>query len=262
MTALGQRISFRLARQFPSATVQAQNSGPLVSFTFDDAPISAATTAAGILEDHGFRGTFYLSGGWLGGDGDVQPIMSAEQARELARRRHEIACHTYAHLDVGAQTWGALKDDLDKNRQCLADITGVEPTNFAYPFGRATYAKRQKLQSRFATCRGVVPGLNVNRIDLGLLRAAPLYGPEGADREVDRWIAANAERGGWLIFVTHDVRDNPTPYGTPPKVFSRVVKAALRSGAMCMTVKQAIDCVRGPTSAPAETEPAAGILLV
>jgi peptidoglycan/xylan/chitin deacetylase (PgdA/CDA1 family) len=35
----------------------------MVSFTFDDAPVSAATRGAGMLEEYDARGTFYISGG-------------------------------------------------------------------------------------------------------------------------------------------------------------------------------------------------------
>ena len=38
----------------------------MVSFTFDDLPKSAVTTGAGMLEAHGARGTFYVSGGLVG----------------------------------------------------------------------------------------------------------------------------------------------------------------------------------------------------
>ena len=76
MFALKQKLSRRLARHLHTSTVAARAFGPIVSFTFDDAPPSAATNGAAILEEFGLRGTFYLSGGWLGGDSDVQPIMS------------------------------------------------------------------------------------------------------------------------------------------------------------------------------------------
>ena len=117
MSTLGQKISSRLARHFPSGSVRAPHFGPIVSFTFDDAPPSAATTGAEILEEFDVRGTYYLSGGWLGRFGDIQPLMTADQARGLALRRHEIGCHTFNHTDVCGQDWSMLQADLDENRR-------------------------------------------------------------------------------------------------------------------------------------------------
>ena len=60
------RVNHRLAMHVPVERYRLNNATPMVSFTFDDIPKSAATTGAGILEDHGARGTFYVSGGLVG----------------------------------------------------------------------------------------------------------------------------------------------------------------------------------------------------
>ncbi len=43
-------------------------------------------------------------------------------------------------------------------------------------------------------------------------------------------IAENAKAGGWLIFATHDVADEPSRYGCAPACFTEVVRAARESG--------------------------------
>jgi peptidoglycan/xylan/chitin deacetylase (PgdA/CDA1 family) len=225
-----------MARVLPSATVHGSGFGPIVSFTFDDAPPSAATTGAAILEEFGLRGTFYLSGGWLDHCGDVQSTMTSAQARDLARRGHEIACHSYTHLDLSHRDWAAIEEDLDLNRRALSALAGATPRHFAYPFGHANCTAKRRLQSRFLTCRGITPGVNAGRIDLGLLKAVDVSGASRNDARIADWIAANIKRSGWLIFFTHDVQDAPTPYGARPDEFRGIVKAALASGATCLTV--------------------------
>jgi hypothetical protein len=49
---------------------------PLVSFSFDDAPASAATTGARILESHGARGAYFLSAGLAGQDSPMGPMLT------------------------------------------------------------------------------------------------------------------------------------------------------------------------------------------
>ena len=60
------RVSHRLAMHLRVGPFRLRNKTPIVSFTFEDIPKSAATTGAGILEDHGARGTFFVSGGLVG----------------------------------------------------------------------------------------------------------------------------------------------------------------------------------------------------
>lgn len=257
MFALRQKLSCRLARHFPSSTVEAHDFGPIVSFTFDDAPVSAATLGAPILEDEGVRGTYYLSGGMLGGHSDIQPIMSAAQAHELSERGHEIACHSFDHLDVHRQSLDGLSADLEKNRRLLTEVAGTAPTNFAYPYGRVSYRTKQRLQSQFRTCRGIYPGINIGKIDLGLLKAVPLYESGGGDEVNLGWIDVAARQGGWLIFITHDVQDSPTRFGTQSTQLRAYVRAAQRAGCACMPVNRAINWIEQSrrAAAPGEAKP-------
>ena len=72
----------------------------------------------------------------------------------------------------------------------------------------------------------------------------PLYDAECSYDQVVRWIAANVERTGWLIFVTHDVQDEPTRYGTTPKLIESSVRAAIDAGCACLTVEGALERIR------------------
>ena len=250
MFRFGQKISTRLARHLSSATAPARHCGPMVSFTFDDAPISAATRGAEILEDFDVRGTYYLNGALLGGHGDVLPILSPAQARQLAQNRHEIGCHTFNHLNVQNYDGSTLETDLDKNRRCLADLTGITPTNFAYPFGRVSYAAKQRLQKRFVSCRSIFPGVNEGRIDLAMLRAVSIYDCEVTSADVARWLAVTVERAGWLIFYTHDIQTDPSVYGTTPRFFREIVKMSTDAGCACLSVERALNWILRPSREP------------
>jgi peptidoglycan/xylan/chitin deacetylase (PgdA/CDA1 family) len=74
---LADRISNRLMRHLPVATLEVPSQTPTVSFTFDDAPDSALTTGAQILEAHGVRGTFYIAGGLAGRTEPVGTMISS-----------------------------------------------------------------------------------------------------------------------------------------------------------------------------------------
>ena len=53
-------------RAIVTKSIEVLSDKPLISFTFDDFPLSAATAGADILERYGARGTFYASGSLCG----------------------------------------------------------------------------------------------------------------------------------------------------------------------------------------------------
>src|ERR1022692_3032254 len=61
-SAFTARVSNRLARHFSIVPLQLPDTGPMVSFTFDDVLKSAATVGAPMLEEYNGRGTFYVAG--------------------------------------------------------------------------------------------------------------------------------------------------------------------------------------------------------
>jgi hypothetical protein len=57
VSALGEKISYRLAMHLPLATLRANRACGVVSFTIDDAPASAVSDGAPILDAFDIRGT-------------------------------------------------------------------------------------------------------------------------------------------------------------------------------------------------------------
>ncbi len=90
------KVSHRLAMHLPVGRVRLRNAAPMVSFTFDDLSKSAVTSGADMLEAHGARGTFYVSGGLVGVDTANWPSGNNDDVLSLHRRGHEIGCHTFS----------------------------------------------------------------------------------------------------------------------------------------------------------------------
>src|SRR5437016_4105888 len=65
-SAFAARVNNRLARHFCAVPYRLPANNPMVSFTSDDIPQSAASAGAQMLEEYGGRGTFYISGGLVG----------------------------------------------------------------------------------------------------------------------------------------------------------------------------------------------------
>ena len=46
-----------------------------------------------------------------------------------------------------------------------------------------------------------------------------------------------------MIFYTHDISENPSPFGCKPSQFERVVRSAVQAGAKILTVGSALQGV-------------------
>lgn len=219
---------------------------PMISFSFDDAPATAAQAGAAALEARGLRGTFYVAAGLAGGEAPMGVCAEAADYRRLAEAGHEIACHTFSHLDCGQASGPEALADVDANARALAAWGAPAPETFAYPYGDVGFAPKRALADRFRLLRGLHHGLIEKGCDLN---QAPAVGIEGADGEAvaRRWMAAALRRKAWLILYTHDVRDDPSPWGCTPAVLARLIDQALGDGFDVVTVAKGVKLCGGTT---------------
>jgi peptidoglycan/xylan/chitin deacetylase (PgdA/CDA1 family) len=235
------RISNRLARHLFAEPLRLPGDGPMVSFTFDDAPKSAATIGAPLLEEYGARGTFYISGGLVDRWSGNWTGVSADDILGLHRRGHELACHTFTHtraIDLDAE---AMMAETDKNRRYLSSLDPtIKIENFAYPYGFGAVSHKRQLGKIFRSVRGILPGVNSGVVDLQYLRATPLIEVEIDREQIDRAFDQAVAKNGWLIFYTHDVRMAPSSYGCSPSLLRHALDAASRRNIPVLSVAEAL----------------------
>lgn len=235
--SLNGKLRRRIARLQVRRAAPADPGRPMVSFSFDDAPVSAAHAGASILEDHGARGTFFISMGLAGQDGPMGPNADADEVRALMDAGHEIGCHTFSHLNCGAAPAGLATGDVENNRQALAALGAPEPVSFAYPYGEVSGPAKAALGARFALLRALHHGLVRQGSDLNQAPAVGIEGP-GGETVARRWLQRALDERAWLILYTHDVRAEPSPYGCTPAALERLVDAAQAGGAAVVTVAE------------------------
>lgn len=196
---------------------------PMVSFSFDDAPASAAEIAAPILEAAGYRGVFYVAARYMEGqDGPIAPYAGWDAIKALAGRGHEIGCHTYAHRNCAYIGPGEALAETEANARALTRQGLAAPTTFAFPFGDVSAASKAALEPRFSLLRATHPGLMRRGGDLNQAPSVAVEGPD-AEAHAIGWLERVKAQGGWLILYTHDVTERPSPYGCTPKAFQAVV---------------------------------------
>jgi peptidoglycan/xylan/chitin deacetylase (PgdA/CDA1 family) len=106
---------------------------PSVVISFDDGWETQYTTALPLLVKYGFKATFFIITGTIGGGS----FMSIGQLRELVKQGMWIGCHTESHSFLGTVTRAAdLRREIIASKRTLERRLGVPVTTFAYPYGQ------------------------------------------------------------------------------------------------------------------------------
>jgi len=217
ITRASGKVRRLLADQFGRRTLSIKTPVPIVSFTFDDAPVTAFREGRGILKQFGARATYYVSLGLLDAETEVGKIASVGDLARAVDEGGELGCHTFDHLDPWHTSSAAF----------MASV---------------------------ARCRGGGQATNADSADLNLLKACFVDRRTGIDTVFIRTLVDyNADRRGWLILATHDVAADPSPYGCTPEFLETIAQYASRSGALLLPVGEA--CARLMSSSSTEPWP-------
>jgi peptidoglycan/xylan/chitin deacetylase (PgdA/CDA1 family) len=228
-----------------SRTIPLNNPEPIVSFCFDDFPRTAYTTGGSILGKFGARGTYYAALGLMNTCNDLGDQFSQGDIESLLSDGHELGCHTFSHSSCRSSSLKTFEADVLRGRDAIQEMTGREATNFAYPYGHVTARLKKKIGMQMKSCRGIYGGINSSQADLNLLRANSLYGDINRLPEADALLSFCRRQGSWLIFYTHDVRQNPSPFGCTPALLERCAALALEKGFKLVTVEKTLDATYG-----------------
>jgi len=120
--------SWRGLRCWATPTLAGVGHAGHVALTFDDGPDPASTPAIlDELDRLGWRATFFLLG----------PMVrrTPSLAAELAARGHEIGVHGDEHRSHLHRTPAAIRADVARARDSIAEATGAESVWFRPPYG-------------------------------------------------------------------------------------------------------------------------------
>lgn len=217
----------------------------IVSFTFDDFPRSAGEAGAAALEACDARGTYYVASSMARQTNVMGEMYGPDDLARLSKAGHEIAAHTHLHLDCSRVAPTQVADELNLNRDALSAF-GVDGSvsQFAWPYGETSFEAKKALAGQVESARGILPGVNRKGADLMQLRAFELTPDAATEERASAGIRQAVKSGGWVIVFTHDVRDEPSPFGTRPEVLQALVQQARDSGARVLPVSEALQAIR------------------
>ena len=104
----------------------------MVSITFDDGWQSVYDRALPLLDKHGFRSTQYVNASSI----ETPNFMTAAEVQQLHDAGHEIAAHSYEHVDLTSIDADRLDEEMRKSEEALA-AAGFDRRDLAPPYGRS-----------------------------------------------------------------------------------------------------------------------------
>jgi peptidoglycan/xylan/chitin deacetylase (PgdA/CDA1 family) len=106
-----------------------------VALTYDDGPQKEFTShILDIFASYNAKATFFITGNNIGkGQIDITPEYVTDIKRMYAEG-HQVASHTWTHLDLSAITQAQRQQQMYKNEMALRNIIGVIPTYMRPPY--------------------------------------------------------------------------------------------------------------------------------
>ena len=241
------RVTIKPARLAPPRAV--------ASFSFDDFPRSAWTVGGPLLARYGARATYYAAGQFCGRQVEGVDYYDEAMLREIEAAGHEVGCHSFSHEPSPAVASVLLEDDLERNAIFLREALGRDPgpLSFAYPYGMVCTRTKKLIGARFPSGRGIHPGLNGAHTDLAQLKAIPLERRSWRAETVEGWIEAARTSRSWIVFFSHDVSDDPTPYGCTPAMLEHALAASQAAGLDRLPVREALALASAESGAAVKT---------
>jgi peptidoglycan/xylan/chitin deacetylase (PgdA/CDA1 family) len=240
-------INHSIARRLPFRTFPLRLSRPILSFSFDDFPISAYDLGAPILEERGVRGTFYACSGQFGCQTDLWTVAPPDAVVDLHRRGHEIGLHTHSHRRVTELRPADLTADLAANRAALRRLLpGTAHETFAYPFGFSGVRQKHRMRKLARASRSVQPALNTGKLDLDFINAFELIDIAQSRATVASLLDQACSQNAWIVFLSHDVADAPTRFGCSPGLLAAAIEEAQRRDMTILPIAKALDEIGAP----------------
>lgn len=237
------RVCRRLTVKMAQKPLRLPQNRTIISFSFDDCPVSGLENGVSALEKEGWLSSIYVACGLFNVENHLGKMMGPEDVKALNNSGHEIGEHTFSHRDAKTMGIEKFQIDIDRNQAALADLGTPPSETFAYPYGETFPSLKKALESQFKGSRGINKKIHTDTVDLNQIGSLPLYS-NTIDSAVEA-VKNVSQSGGWLTFFTHDVRENPSDYGCTPDTMRQIIEAVKDTGAEVLTIKDAIQALEG-----------------
>ncbi|KAJ9272679.1 CAZyme family CE4 [Paecilomyces variotii] len=214
---------FEIPRKLPSGTMVLRCRRPnSFAFGIDDGQPEFAQEVMQIIEEEGILVTFFVVGTGL----MTKDTNFTEVYREMLRRGHQIALHSYTHPKMESlQSIQEIDEEILKSIDAQENLLGVRSRYFRPPFGTVGSRTRQRLAALIPD-----PYIVNWSVDIEDWLYADSDTPE---KQLDAF-KRDVSRGGDLV-VMHYLSPSTVGY------FREVIRIAKATGKRIMRVDQCMD---------------------
>lgn len=111
-----------------------------VAITYDDGPYIYTDHILEVLASYGAKATFFITGNNLA-KGEIDTTAAyVTTIQNMYAAGHQVASHTWTHLDLSAISSADRHNQMYKNEMALRNILGVFPTYMRPPYSSCTAA--------------------------------------------------------------------------------------------------------------------------
>ena len=162
-----------------------------VSLTFDDSMKEHYTIVAPELEKRGFRGTFWMCGGWMPAEPQYDTThFTWAEAKEMSDKGHEMSNHSWSHPNMTTLSEDELKEQIRKNDEAILANLGKPSTTFCFPYN----AYNDEVLAE--VMKGRI-GARLKEFWLGGQHSPKEY----LQKQIEDALAA----GSWIVGMTHGI---------------------------------------------------------
>lgn len=162
-----------------------------VSLTFDDSMKEHYTIVAPELEKRGFRGTFWMCGGWMPAEPQYDTThFTWAEAKEMSAKGHEMSNHSWSHPNMTTLSEDELKEQIRKNDEAILANLGKPSTTFCFPYNAYNDAVLAEVM------KGRI-GARLKEFWLGGQHSPKEY----LQKQIEDALAA----GSWIVGMTHGI---------------------------------------------------------
>ena len=119
--------SFVVPIRAPAARLVTSPSSMKIAITFDDGPAAYTEQILDVLEQHGGRATFFVTGSRVESNADI--------IKRAFNMGNEIANHSWSHARFTRISDDQIRSEIQRTSDAIRAVTGVSPPFYRPPYG-------------------------------------------------------------------------------------------------------------------------------
>lgn len=184
-----------------------------ISYTFDDGLRDQYTLAVPMLNEVGFKGTFFVIPSKVSrtvedaerrqNDKRAWGTITWGELRQMAAQGHEIGSHTWSHPNLTKLTAPEVDAQLKQSYDAIRNEIGRTPLTLAYPFNACTPEIERSALKYYAACRE-------HQIGVG--------GSNCTVVSLNKWVDELVDNHKWGVIMAHAIGRGYAAF-TDPTIF-------------------------------------------